>query len=130
MSNELPRRGSSLPPRRHGEAEGKTQAEVIGEAALKTNAAEQTNPIEDQKPWLKGSNLTEAELMNLTNKKSFNFPLLVQAGLDFTLELQKKKSRGFGLARLTETSLVIKYVIKGIRADLKKEGYNFDIDVD
>ena len=111
MSNTLPKptRATALPTRERGNAEGKTQEQVIAEATLKTNESEQTNPVvneqeEDKKPWLKGSNLTEAELMNLTTKKSFNFPLAIQAKLDFVLENRKKRGAGFWSAKAKRDS--------------------------
>lgn len=124
MNGELPKRGSGLPPRQQGNSEGKTQEEVISEAALKTNTSEQTNPVEDKKPWLKGSNLTEAELMSLTQKKSLDMPLLMQAKLDFIMELEKKKVRGFGQARLSERQIILEDLEKMFDKRLKDAGYN------
>lgn len=131
MSNTLPKptRATALPTRERGSAEGKTQEQVIAEATLKTNESEQTNPVvneqeEDKKPWLKGSNLTEAELMNLTTKKSFNFPLAIQAKLDFVLENRKKEVRGFGQQKPNETAIVLEALNKALDQELKKMGYD------
>lgn len=127
------RRTVNVPTRERGNPEGKSQEEVIAEAKLKTNPAEQTNPepelekdpeVEDKKPWLKGSNLTEAELMNLTTKKSFNFPLLIQAKLDFILEEQKKAVRGFGQRKPTESLIVIEALDRELNKELRKLGYD------
>lgn len=118
------KRAQPLATRERGNSEGKTPEEVIGEAVLKTNITEQTNPEEDRKPWLRGSNLTEAELMNLTTKKSFNFPLMIQAKLDFVLDQRKKEVRGFGQSKPSETNIVIESLDKALNLELKRMGYD------
>ena len=83
MSGTLPKRASSLPVRERGFSEGKTQDELIAEAKLKTNQSEQTNPeqepkvqeLHDAKPWRIGTNMSEDELMLLTEKISINLPI-------------------------------------------------------
>ncbi len=121
----LPKRGERLPPRTQGETT-KSIDEVIKEAPLKTAIIEQTNPeiqpVEQQKVWRQGSNMSVAELMNLTVKKSFNFPVDTQLKIEHVLEAKRKEVRSFGSKKLNETTLVLEILEKGLNAELKKMG--------
>lgn len=126
MSNTLPERraASTLPPRQK-QVTQKSPEQVISEAPLKTTSTEQTDPVNQTKPWLNG-NLSESELWKFTKKKSFNFPVILQEQLNIVVNEKKKEVRGFNQGEVNETTVVIDYIIKGLKADLKKMGYDPD----
>ena len=123
MSETLPRRGGGLPPRTQSTSTDKTPEQVISEAPLKTSLAEQTNPVEDPKPWLAGEKLDEAELSNLTKIKSFNIDYLTLKKLDFVLSVKKNEKRGIGQKRSNETTIVLESLNKFLDAELRKMGH-------
>lgn len=125
MSNQLPERrsASTLPPREKKITE-RSPEEVIREAPLKTNLAEQTNPIENKRAWLTKTNLSTNELWKLTKKKSFNFPLMIQEQINFIVEARKNEPRAYNEKEPNETSVILEYIIKGLREDLKRMGYD------
>lgn len=121
----LPPRGGRLPPREQGDTD-KSVEEVIKEAPLKTNVAEQTNTtqsIEELKPWLAGEKLDEAELSNLTRVKSFNIDHLTLKKLEYVLNAKKAEKRGIGQKKPNETILVLEGLNKLLDSELKKMGY-------
>lgn len=121
------REASHIPTRTQKTDLDKTPEQVIKEAPLKTNLDEQTNPdIDDQErpEWLKNTNLSEDELWALTKKKSFDFPLIIQAKLDFVIAKRKEKIKGIGAKNVKEITLVTEYLDKALNAEIKKLGYD------
>lgn len=134
---------SKLPPRVKREATGlpprqpqttdKTAEQVIKDAPLKTNVSEQTNPIAEElplektKPWMVGQKLSEAELMNVGKMKSFQIPVLLQDKITVLIESRKKQARGIGQKRVTDTSIILEFLEKGLNSELKKLGFDTKI---
>lgn len=129
MSNEIPAnpRRAPVAEARKPVASDKTPEEVIQGAPLQTISAEQTNPTQGKnpkKPWLDGYSMSEAELTNLTTKKSFNFKLITQAKMDFYLEMKKKEGRTVGRSKLNETEIVQEALDKFFSAEFKRMGFD------
>lgn len=139
MSNE---KGTVLPRRQRAEvpvtSENKEllQKQLIDSAPLQTSPAKQTNPehedpVEQVKelsykekfPWRENTDMSAADLMSVRKKKSVDIP----AELDLRLEYikGKRKPKGFG-ERITVTSIMIEYLDKCTRAELKKLGFEVD----
>lgn len=136
--NTLPQRkreATGLPARQPVISE-KTAEQVIQEAPLKTNVAEQTNPapevlpLEKVKPWMVGQKLTEAELTNVTRIKTFQNPALIQAKIDVLIEHRQKLARGIGQKKVTDTSIILELLEKGLNSELKKLGFDTKIQED
>lgn len=117
-----PRRAQSTAPRQSVAAEtSQTVEEVINEAPLKTLSVEQTNPVENVKPWRIGTSMSEDELMVVTEKGSYNLPMELVLRVDYLVG--KKKSRGLG-KKTNKTALLIEALDEYTTKELKKLGHS------
>lgn len=116
-----PRRAAGNEPRKPANTD-KSPEQVINEAPLQTIPTQQVIQHEPTKPWLEGYNMTEDELMDLTVKKSFNLPLLLQAQMDYYLDEQKKGKRGTARNKLTETEVLKMALTMFFKSEFKKKG--------
>ena len=125
MSNEIPanpRRAQNPAPRQAATAEqGQTPEQVINDAPLQTLSSEQTNPVENTKPWRTGTSMSEDELMVVTEKGSYNIPMELVLRLDYLVSTTK--SRGLG-RKTNKTALLIEALDQYTTRELKKKGHS------
>lgn len=111
-----------IPPRQSPVQANKSVEEIIKEAPLQSSTVEQTNTVDNAKPWLDGYSMSEEELMALTVKKSFNLPLLLQAKMDYYLDEQKKAKRSAARSKLNETEVLKMALNMFFKSEFKKKG--------
>lgn len=117
-----PRRAQNPAPRQSATVEqGQTPEQVINDAPLQTLSAEQTNPVENNKPWRIGTSMSEDELMVVTEKGSYNLPMELVLRMDYLVS--KKKSRGLG-KKTNKTALIIEALDEYTKRELKKLGHS------
>lgn len=127
MSGSIPsnpkRTAVSIPARSSGVDTSKTPEEVINEAPLRNADDIKSEEQEQRKPWRLSTNMSEDELMVITEKSSFNIPLELSLRLDYIQSKQKAK----GLGRKTnKTALLIEALDSFTRRELKKLGESVD----
>lgn len=98
------------------------QKKIISEAPLHTAPEQQTNPVENKKPWRDGMNLSGDELKSLTEKVSMNMPLELLLRLEYILQ-HDKKNRILG-KKLNKTTMYIEAIDKYTETKLKKMGFD------
>lgn len=117
-----PRRAQNPAPRQAATGEqDQTPEQVINDAPLQTLSAEQTNPVENVKPWRIGTSMSEDELMVVTEKGSYNVPMELVFRMDYLVG--KKKSRGLG-KKTNKTALLIEALDEYTTKELKKLGHS------
>lgn len=116
------RRAQNPAPRQSATVEqGQTPEDVIKDAPLQTISAEQTNPVENTKPWRTGTSMSEDELMVITEKGSYNIPIELVLRIDYLVG--KKKSRGLG-RKTNKTALLVEALDEYTKRELKKLGHS------
>lgn len=127
MSDQIPgnprRTAVQIPSRQPKTEIDKTPEEVIQAAPLRNTDDTKPEETEQRKPWRTGTNMSEDELMVLTEKSSFNIPLELIYRLDFILA--NKKSKGLG-RKSNKTSLLIEALDEYTKRELKKLGEKVD----
>lgn len=122
MTEPNKRASIPMPSRRSGlDSEPQSQEQVINEAPLQTAQIEQTNPVENTKPWRTGTSMSEDELMVVTEKGSYNVPMELVFRMDYLVG--KKKSRGLG-KKTNKTALLIEALDEYTKKELKKLGHS------
>lgn len=113
-----PRRALNPAPRQAATGEqDQTPEQVINDAPLQTLSAEQTNPVENVKPWRIGTNMSEDELMLLTEKISINLP--IEASLLVNYLVADQRVGGLG-RKYTKTNFIVEAIMDKAKRDLKK----------
>ncbi|MDC4360939.1 hypothetical protein NQ651_17260 [Acinetobacter baumannii] len=117
------------------------QKKIVESAPLQTSPAQQTNPVneppadvvttpavpeksdKEKYPWRADTDMSAADLMAVRKKKSYDIPYELILRLDYIQGKKKPKALG---EKVKEIQLIIEYLDKCTKAELKKLGYEVD----